>query len=982
MSKNLSKNKKIKTTFTAKQPGYINVAGETFFLSDDDESGFSATLVNDSVKGDIAFQELFLKPFSAGEKETLRRIYRTIFGSGSIVGKKGLQLPCEDEEVDLLVKSLIYRRDKLIEQIKSYQILLSNDVHARYMRDHLVKLNKLIDDEIPNTLAPCKDTDIDVDGTGRLSGLNNTRMLKLLEIFAFLLAQGKDPLAALKDANPSPQSILYPMARREAKRLRDYEAEFEKLHPGQMPQYTETLKKLRRILTDKTPEPISDKELQSILEEIEKYLGITDKSGSPADRKARILEKLKELPKCLADLADSKRSLAETVAERDRLKGLLDDCEKKAKDPLAEIAKLKDEIDGLKKELEAAQAELKKLTAELHLREGDIRKREAEIEALKKKIEDLDKALLELEALRKEVEELRPLKGKADITVEALQKLKDRLAELEKRPTAEQLAELQAEVDKLRPFQGRADITPEDLAAKEAELVELRKRADITPADLAAKEAELIELRKRPNITQEALDSLNAELERLRLRPDITADELAELRAEVERLRPFDGRPDISNEDLQTLRERSDRLDDFEWRAEIDEDDLDDLNEQLERLKQRADITPQRLQGLNAELDSLLKQVEELKKRPNITSEELQKLRSDLETANRRVYDLEEQLKQMPELQQELRRIREELGAAKATIAQLQGRADITPEELATIKTNLTTSQQEVANLTARVRELERRPTIEAYEALQKENEDLKEENKGLKEKVEAQSEELEKSAQTIKTLLNYKEIFEDLNKLLIKKGFEPLPEPNDGNLGEISERLDSYLQKPGPIAMTETTNLCTLYLVFTLMKNVYITRGTSISTDKGKYAALFQKIDTHVNEPIDNDIADLFFWALNAWKTKGAPDVSRKIVIVNADKIDEYKRKFEKIKRFTALFDSTDRDAGSYILREMIPKNNNFTRYILTPDNNLIISTKYNTQSTTTDMGLLFVLFLTYVNKVLVEKRPELEAAGCPILA
>lgn len=1040
MSKNLSKNKKIKSTFTAKLPGYINVAGETFFLSDDD-TVFSAALVDDSLKGELAFRDLFLKPFTAEEQTTLRRIYSTIFGSSSIIGRKGLSVPCEEQEVDLLVKSLIYRRDKLIQQIQSYRILLSNDIHARYMRDHLLKLNKLIDDDIPNSLAPCKDTDIDLEGTGKLAGLTNDRMLKLLEIFAFLLAQGKDPLLGLRQANPSPFDILPRMAKREAKKLRDYEAEFEKVNPGEVPQYTETLKKIRRVLMDKSAEPATDKELLSVIAEIEQDLGIADASGSAADRKARILQALRGLKQSMIEEGNCKRTLASMTAERDRLKSLVEDCEKKLKEPGAEIQTLKDEIKDL-------QDKLLNATTELNNLQKMYEKGQVDNKALQDEITRINALLVELEALQAEVAELRPLKGKADITQEALDALKARVDELGTRAniTPADLDALQVELDQLRPFQGRADITQQEVDALKTEITELKKRGEITPEDLIRLRAEVDQLRPlkgRADITQEALDALRTELANLKKRSEITPEDLATLQAEVERLRPYDGRADITKAGLEELEAEIALLRPLKERADITVENLLRLQQELETLKLRADITPSKLRALEFELGALKQKVEELKGRGELSPGDIQALKDQLRTAQNRVVELEEQTKQIPGLQTELSSIRETLGAAQRRITELEGEAGASSSALVALQSDLQKSQREVGTLQARVSELEKRPDIssndlEEYKAaksrlqeldailnnltpdrlrelLRKETEcdDIRrklqsyeetgvspEQIAELKTQLAAKDEEIKnlkgqlveatarmeeqviallKSAKTMRELINYRLVFENLNELLKKKGFDPLPVPTADTLDTIQGRLDSYLQKPS--SMGESANLCILSMVYKLMRNVYITRGTAISTDAAKYAMLFRKIDTYTNEPIDIDLVDLFFLSLTAWKTNGAPTSSKSLVVTTIDKVDDYKQKFAKFKVLTPLFSAGDRDAASYILRELIPKNSDFTRYILDDDARIKLSLIRDTQSTTTDMGLLFLIFLTYVNKSLQEKRPELEAAGCPIL-
>jgi hypothetical protein len=119
------------------------------------------------------------------------------------------------------------------------------------------------------------------------------------------------------------------MAKREAKKLADYEEEFAKENPGKLPDYTATLKKIRLVLLlDRSPEPIPDTELSNCFPGVGKISWHNGFNRKHRDRKARTLEKLKDLPGALSKLADTQRNSAGITAERDRLKGLLESCEK------------------------------------------------------------------------------------------------------------------------------------------------------------------------------------------------------------------------------------------------------------------------------------------------------------------------------------------------------------------------------------------------------------------------------------------------------------------------------------------------------------------------------------------------------------------------------------------------------------------------------------------------------------------------------
>ena len=254
--KPLNKKKVVAESFIPYDTGYINVAGETFFLSMGTPIPESFQLTDDSLKTDDAFQILFLggdsKTFTDVEQKTLQRVIRAIFGTGLEPTKKGIRLPCKDEEVSLLVKSLAYRRSLLIDEIASYDELQAEDIRARYLRDHLERLDLLIDEQIPSTIAPCKDTDlVDPNKPRKVVGLDDARMLRLLEIFAYLLAQGYDPVEVLSKKMPLPTDILPRIGQPKAPLLRDYETEFEREHgAGKKPNYTRTLIKNKKRMKD------------------------------------------------------------------------------------------------------------------------------------------------------------------------------------------------------------------------------------------------------------------------------------------------------------------------------------------------------------------------------------------------------------------------------------------------------------------------------------------------------------------------------------------------------------------------------------------------------------------------------------------------------------------------------------------------------------------------------------------------------------
>ena len=388
-----TKKKIVKDSFTPAQPGYISIAGETFFLSlSGEESGdptITEQLSDDSLKGDLAFQLLYLggpteTVFKADEKKKLRLIFRSVFGLKSKLG-----FPCQDADEKLMVRSLLYRRDQLIKEIISYDEGDSQDAHARYMRDHLEALNKLIDEQIPTSTEKCVDTEPeDPNAPAKVGNLTEERMLRLLEIFAFLLAQGRDPLSGLKDDLPKPGDILPRMAKAGAPGLRDYEQIYQ-TEMGSSPNFGPTLRKLKKVLSTNPGDDtvnFSDNEIKEFitnLSEIENLFGIINE-GTPTERKAAILDMIKHiLTPVEAELGIDSESSAATI----------EDIDSRQEAIVNEIKKLKQELeDCIQKEGSSGSA-LAAANAKVATLEADVATKDTKIAELEGKITDLTQKL-------------------------------------------------------------------------------------------------------------------------------------------------------------------------------------------------------------------------------------------------------------------------------------------------------------------------------------------------------------------------------------------------------------------------------------------------------------------------------------------------------------------------------------------------------------------------------------------------------------
>lgn len=418
--KKSNKGKLIKDEFSPQQPGQINVAGEVFFLNlpADSSTDITSRLFSDQIKGDNAFQFLFLgglpseekagAPFTRADQQNLRRIFRAIFGVTMGPGKRGISLPCDKKDAELMVKALEYRRKVLVQTIANYDQLGATDMHASYLREHLSRLNTLLYDEIPKTRADCRYTGILDPSAPRPLELNDSRMERLLEIFAFLLAQGKDPLAALAKENPKPVDIITRMAVDGAPDIEDYEEEYKRTHNGETPSYSLPLLKLRGAIRG---------DAMLSLRQIEEFLGLPPENRdlSEADRVKAIDEKLKsiklgegETASRIQELSDLKLTLAKKETELSTLTAEKTKCETELKDlkeklgnstSAEETAKLQAKVDELTKKLDACEAEKQKLQSSISSSTEDLQKKlqdaEANLEKMKTKVGELEVQLQE-----------------------------------------------------------------------------------------------------------------------------------------------------------------------------------------------------------------------------------------------------------------------------------------------------------------------------------------------------------------------------------------------------------------------------------------------------------------------------------------------------------------------------------------------------------------------------------------------------------
>ena len=763
-----SKGKKpVADSFSSSQPGYISVAGESFFLNlpTDTTNTIESKLHDDSIKGDLAFQRLYLgdkskdedpaAPFTKQEQIDLRRIFRAIFGVGSGPTKKGIALPCSKKDLNLMLKALEIRRKNLIAQINAYDALASPDVHAKYMREHLIRLNKLIGEEIPETLAPCKLTDvIDPNAPPRLP-LDDARMLRLLEIFAYLLAQGKDPLTEFQKTQPQPTEILPRMAVKDAPGLKEYEDAFSKANPHKVPEYTETLLKIKKILQGdvSTGDATVDKQVQQAFEAIEKALGITDTSGSYSDRADRVIKRIaamgEEKKADIAELMKTRADLAKKQEEYDALFAKEKACQEELTKVKGEKAALEANVAKLTTDLAAANDKLKTLEAGLAAANESIKKLEEALAAAVEAKAAAEKALTAANEAKAAAEAALAAANEAKAAAEAalaaatatIDTLRGELAAANAAKEAAEaalaaantrIANLNTELETARAAEAAARAEAARLTSEKAALEETIAGLN---AQIAEKDVEITELTRQLNAKKAQLDALLEvvpELNPTRLRELVDAEELVEtLNGQIAELR----RQLAACPAAEELRRLQGLVDEYQRRPTQEAYDaleatVADLRRQVQEQTDRADLlqpfgdlvrqleellndnlTPERIaELLRAEesIAGLRARIQELEVRPDITQADLDDLRLQLRNALAQITELE---KRPNVTQEDYDGLVAAHTAAKALIETLEKRAPITPEELQGLKDDLDKLvdkyEEKVEDLDKTTRELE-----------------------------------------------------------------------------------------------------------------------------------------------------------------------------------------------------------------------------------------------------------------------------------
>jgi predicted nucleic acid-binding Zn-ribbon protein len=1032
MSATLGRAKNIKDKFSSKQPGLINVAGEVFFLNLPDESqdDLVSNLFDDSVKGDLAFQYLFLgglpkedggPHFTKKEQTDLRRIFRAIFGPRQrllptmsqvatvgrrVTGKTGIvmpskpavfALPCSKADRELMVKALQIRRTKLIEQIQAYDETAVNDIHARYMRDHLKKLNQLIDDEIPDALKSnknCRPTGIIDPNAPPPLPLSDERMNRLLEIFAYLLAQGKDPTRALRTRYPDPNQVITTMAQPDAPDIYEYEEEWTIENPGKTPEYTPTLMKIRKVLEgdEALSRAVLNDELKAAFENLESVVfgGRPDITGTYEQRKKRILDKITALENDAKEGVATKLGLDKKIADLNKqvtdLKTSLAACEaelakfKAGSTPKADFDKLTTEKTKIETELTAAKEELKKLAAvqkeleELKKAKGvidtELGKVKAEFDALKKKCDE--DVTAHTAAVKKLEDTIAGLNARIDVLTregkekdDELTKVKDDKIRLEAEagPLREQLAEA-------RRLLTEAEARIAALTAAAAgmptpdELAELRRRA--TAAEGMPTADELAELRGRP--TRDELAAVQANVGRL-------TTENGTLTAEVNRLRPLQARvAELEREKNSLLAAMRTLATTVGLEGEVTPEAL---NTRLQALMN--ELREERTARTNAETARATAEAAARTAREalNTTQRQLENERTAKETAEERVGELE----------REIQRLTRQITAGTANEAAV---ATLT-EQLRQARLDTVNAQENIRRLTDDLATATAR-AVTAENALAVANERVEQLEQDVA-RVTNDATIATRRAETAEGKLN--RLLGKINEFLTTKEIPQIPytlsdEQIDSAINAINAKLAERV--PAEPIINENIMVCMLNVMYNLFKNLFTKHGVpwSGAADVGKFVFMFQAIETTAGEKAINDnVITIFMTVMKNLKRNPAPKLPApsQTLLLSFENPQEKATYLEKLSAFRELhttgtipFNEQDRDMASYILRDFIPTPKSFTRYILTDDAKIENNEGRAFNKRNIDISTVFLYIFGLTKKILNEKADILAATGCNV--
>jgi hypothetical protein len=267
--------------FVVDTAGIVNIAGEVFVLNTNLKKFYDLSGSYDqALKGDEAFDEFFLSVFDTmpsityTDEQTKQKvqidisnpdfkfkikqraisIYLKLFGYSMLPPHQPpVKIPCDPLDLQILLQSLQYRRDLLKDQITAYNEVSTSNMKARYLRDHMIFLNNIIENEIPQKVK-CEDIDALISGTKTTSfgNLNDANIKRLLSIFAYLIAQGRNPLEFFESKLPEPLQALTSIGLKSAPNLEQYLSQIARegknVNDYVSTSFTPTMRKMRDII--------------------------------------------------------------------------------------------------------------------------------------------------------------------------------------------------------------------------------------------------------------------------------------------------------------------------------------------------------------------------------------------------------------------------------------------------------------------------------------------------------------------------------------------------------------------------------------------------------------------------------------------------------------------------------------------------------------------------------------------------------------
>lgn len=406
---------------------------------------------------------------SSEEKSQVSLIYKKVFSSHtdeswlSIFNGKTPAPPCDNNEKNLLMKTLSFRYDNLRSEINSGINSSINTIRLRTTEEHAIRLKTLIDFL---STAQCNDEKVDssTNPCDEIDNMTDEDVRKMLRHFLMLLLQGKNPLGENGEILSSALNLdsIFNLI---IKQVKDSTiSDTTKLEILYGYDVKPEVVKEEDILTivDRLLSYVRDLEakIEKISAEISEYNNINGKNDSEIRRlKIQIQDLTQQLNACSASKNVSELASKACVDAESRIAVLNDkilQLQNENNSLKTAITQLTKDQSAFNKELSRLNTELTKMTLETNKIRGDLGVANTEITSLKQ----------QLELLRKEKEDLLSQMGENSNTkIQGLtqqisekdaqiQSINDRLTELtdsNKNQTRE-ISELKLQLGVIEPL--------------------------------------------------------------------------------------------------------------------------------------------------------------------------------------------------------------------------------------------------------------------------------------------------------------------------------------------------------------------------------------------------------------------------------------------------------------------------------------------------------------------------------------------------